>query len=527
MFKEIQENKFETWGDLFAGGGGTTTGALAVPGVKVLWALNHSPEAIRTHELNHPETKHHYADIYDTDANDLQNVDGLWASIECTQHSRAKGGKEKETGSYTMGWELPRFIEAVKPKKIIVENVREFLYWSPIKKGIPDKTKKGQEFVKWVAAIQKMGYKYFDYRLLNAADFGAFTSRIRLFIVFSNTPINFPSPSHHKKGDNGLIKWNACREKIDLKVEGKSIFNRKTPLSEKTLTRLLHGIEKYCPNAKQFILKYYGNGDNVSSIDEPLHTITTKDRHSLISIKEQFISKYYSGNNHNTSIELPLDTIRTKDCHSLVTVEKEQFVTTFQKTTNPTSLDEPLKTILTNAKHALTTTELKEQFITEYYGRDNAHQSIDNPLRTITTENRHALTTIEQKEQFITQRYSGDNHNRSMDDPLGVITTIDHHNIVTAELKEQFVSDHCWGAANQDIEKPLNTILVKESKQLITCDLSNYLDIKIRMLTAEELADITGFPISYKWYGNRKSKMKMIGNAVPPVLSKVLIEANL
>lgn len=266
IFSEIIED-IEEWGDLFAGGGGTTEGALQVPGVRVLWALNHSREAIMTHEINHPETKHYWADIYETDEQILPKIKGLWASIECTMHSRAKGGKEKEIGSYTMGYELPRFIEATEPFKIIVENVREFLYWSPLKdkngkvcfykdycklskeernnlKMQPDKTRKGEEYKMWVKHIQDMGYPYYDYRVLDSADFGAFTTRKRVFIMFSKGPIKFPEPTHHKKGKHGLIKWNACREKIDLTNEGTSIFNRKKPLALNSIKRLLKGIEK-------------------------------------------------------------------------------------------------------------------------------------------------------------------------------------------------------------------------------------------------------------------------------------------
>ena len=132
------------WGDLFAGAGGTTTGAFAVQGIKVAWALNHSKEAIYTHELNHPETVHYHADIKDMDEHKLCQVDGLWASLECTNFSNAKGGLPREEDSRTLAWELVRYITWCKPKYIVIENVREFMSWGPLdNKGKPLSRDKG------------------------------------------------------------------------------------------------------------------------------------------------------------------------------------------------------------------------------------------------------------------------------------------------------------------------------------------------------------------------------------------------
>ena len=122
MHRLIQNNKKLRFGDLFAGGGGVTTGALAVEDVEVVWALNHSKVAIECHAKNHPETKHYQADIRTQDVSELEEVDILWASTECTQHSRAKGGGDKEIGSYTLGWEILRYIVHCKPMVIHIEN---------------------------------------------------------------------------------------------------------------------------------------------------------------------------------------------------------------------------------------------------------------------------------------------------------------------------------------------------------------------------------------------------------------------
>ena len=127
MHRIRQEEQSLRFGDLFAGGGGVSTGALAVPGVNVVWALNHSKVAIECHAKNHPETKHYQADIRTQDVSELEEVDVLWASTECTQHSKAKGGADKEIGSYTLGWEILRYIHHCRPSVIHIENVIEIL----------------------------------------------------------------------------------------------------------------------------------------------------------------------------------------------------------------------------------------------------------------------------------------------------------------------------------------------------------------------------------------------------------------
>ena len=82
-----------TMTDLFCGAGGSSTGAVSVPGVTVRLAANHWATAIETHNANHPDTDHLQADISNTDPRYIPGTDILWASPECTNHSRAKGRK--------------------------------------------------------------------------------------------------------------------------------------------------------------------------------------------------------------------------------------------------------------------------------------------------------------------------------------------------------------------------------------------------------------------------------------------------
>jgi len=453
------------WNDMFAGGGGTSHGLHNVKGVQVAAALNHWKNAVNTHKINFRDTKHFWADVYDTDEHILPKCDGFWASIDCTDHSNAKGGQPKNAGSYMLADELPRFIKYSNPAYIVIENVREFLKWGPLKNGKRTKATEGQYYLRWVEKIKALGYPNYEYSLLNVADYGERTSRTRLIIVFSKTgyDITWPQPTHNKNGTDGLKRWNGCREKIDLSNEGHSIFGRKyntklakhvrREVSPNTKRRIVGGIFKYHPEFAQFLMSYYSSGQNVTSLEEPCPVITTKDRHALVTLQ--------------------------------VEKEKMQFVTDYIWGVQLQHLDDPMKVI---------TTRESKHFITLYYGRDDAISDLEDPLQVIPTENRHALTTLkkeieQEKKQFISNFFSGNGNpeaqNSSLEDPLGALTTINKRALATLSQNGTF-------------------------------------DIKMRFLDHKELAAITGFPDEHKWFGSKKDIIRMIGNAVPPKLSEIV-----
>jgi DNA (cytosine-5)-methyltransferase 1 len=168
-----------TSGDFLAGGGGVTFAMKQIEGLKCKWVLNHDRIAIRTNMWNNKGVKHFWVDIYKQDERKMDPVDFMWASIECTQHSKARGGKEKKIGSYTLGWELLRYIKFQRPMLLGIENVTEFKKWAPTDKaGNPIKEKMGFEFERWKQSICALGYRYYE-KIMNAADYGIPTRRVR------------------------------------------------------------------------------------------------------------------------------------------------------------------------------------------------------------------------------------------------------------------------------------------------------------------------------------------------------------
>ena len=482
-----------TAGDFLAGGGGVTHAMTKIDNMKVLWVLNHNQMAIRTNMFNHKGIKHYWSDFYKQDEHEIEPVDFIWASIECTQHSKANGGKDKKIGSYTLGWELVRYIKHLNPFVIGIENVPEFKNWAPIDdNGNPIKKRKGEEFEKWKNTIRALGYDYNEF-ICNAADFGIPTRRIRYFAFFTrkelNIEITWPKPTHHKTGANGLKKWVACKSYINLENEGNSIFGRefnpnvkkgkRSKLSINTLRRIAGGIKKYAPDL-YFILHYYSNGTTSQSINNPLHTIPTNDRHAL------------------------------------VTLEKFQFIQDYCRVDIFNKPDEPIHPQLT-----WQTKQLVSAFISNQYnsnGNPEANnQSINEPLKAITSQ---------QKQQFISHHY-GIGVNQKLEEPIGSLTTHEKIQFITT----YFNSNNNPESQNQDLDNPLGSILTAANKKALVTAIENRdfdFDIKMRFLDPEELSRISTFP--EKYFTNpllklsKKDQVRLIGNAVPPEWAKLIIE---
>lgn len=541
-----------TAGDMFCGFGGTTEGMIASNVVDVRWAINHDPKAIEAHRKNHPNLKHYIEDIIDMDEHRLEPVDILWASLECTHFSGAKGGQDRDPDSRMLGDQLYRYIDHCDPIYVMIENVREFKSWGPLtckrdEKGkimadkngrrirIPDPKQKGRYYRRWIRKIRDMGYVYRS-KMLNAADFGAHTSRTRYFGIFAKIgyPIRFPSQTHHKDGVNGYEKWRPVKEVLNLDDEGNSVFGRKKALAENTMKRIAHGIWKHVLNddEKNFIASVFTSGGQLRSTDDPLRTIDTRDRHQLITVeKRKFLTAHFHNMVNSQSIEKPMPTIITKD-------QKQQISVDFISNGNygqgrpdkVKSIDEPLPTITTQNRLSKVSVD-KKKFIGRYYGGpDNAKRpptnSIERPLNTITAVDHHHIVSVDKK-KFITPQY-GKSTSKSLKDPLGAITTNRHDQLISVEKRQFILKYFGSGQMAASIHKPLGSVMPVNKDALTTVDILDQMivDIKMRFLQVPELAKAQGFPDDYYLGGNKREQTKYIGNSVPPVFGKLIAEAN-
>ncbi len=204
--------------DLFCGAGGETTGIerARLDGrkcAKVIACVNHDTNAIKSHAANHKQTLHYIEDIRTLNLGGLEQLVKavrthhpssrllLHASLECTNFSKAKGGQPRDADSRTLADHLFRYIDALLPDYIQIENVEEFMCWGALdENGKPVSKDQGSDYLRWVRKVQGYGYD-FDWHVLNAADFGAYTSRKRFFGLFARKglPIAFPHQTYAKQ----------------------------------------------------------------------------------------------------------------------------------------------------------------------------------------------------------------------------------------------------------------------------------------------------------------------------------------
>lgn len=266
--------------DLFCGAGGTSTGAVEAIerlGYRAdLTAINHWEVAVATHSQNHPAARHLCASLDSLNPRSLYaegELDLLWASPECTHHSQARGGKPISDQSRSTAWCVVRWAEALRPRRIMVENVPEFETWGPI--GANDRpipARKGEVFKSWLQNLRALGYTV-EFRVLNAANYGDPTTRRRLIIqaALGDMQIVWPDPTHAEEGQGGLPVWKSAQDHvIDWTIPAPSIATRRRPLAPNTLRRINEGLRKH---GSRFIIAME-HGGRVVSCDKPLPTVT-------------------------------------------------------------------------------------------------------------------------------------------------------------------------------------------------------------------------------------------------------------
>lgn len=535
--------------DLFCGAGGTSTGVenARYEGrqcAKVIGCVNHDANAIASHAANHPDAMHFTEDIRTLELSPLiahiakmrklypDAFVVLWASLECTNFSKAKGGQPRDADSRTLAEHLFRYIEAINPDYIQIENVEEFMSWGDLdENGKPISKDAGRLYQQWVANVCGYGYR-FVHRILNSADYGAYTSRRRFFGIFAkgSLPIVFPEPTRSKEGAAGLFgrlhRWKPVREVLDFSDEGESIFGRKKPLVDATLERIYAGLIKFVAGGKEaFMVKWNSMSRagkyHAPGIDEPCPTVATQSRLGVAQVS--FLSKYYGGSpeGKSVSVEEPAGAITTRDHHS--------FITAYYGNGHNHSIDEPAPTLTTKDRLA---------FVDMQYG-NGTPCDIETPAPTVTTNPKHQLVTC--KPWIMNTSFK--NTGSSIDEPAQT---------VTANRKWHYLMNPQFQSAGGSVDSPCFTLIARMDKMppyLIQTEqgemaiviepddspamvkikqfmaLYGIIDIKMRMLRIPELKRIMGFPSDYVLVGTQADQKKFIGNAVEVNMARVLCEA--
>ena len=570
--------------DLFCGAGGLSEGVeeARLDGNrcgKVVCCVNHDKNAILSHDANIPDALHFIEDIRTLELSPISTIverirqlypDAmimLHASLECTNFSKAKGGQPRDADSRTLAEHLFRYIDVIDPDYIQIENVEEFMSWGDMdENGKPISMDKGRLYQKWVRNVKKYGYN-FEHRILNAADFGAYTTRKRFFGIFAkkSLPIVFPEPTHCKGGRQDMFsrleKWKPVKDVLDFSDEGTTIFREK-PLAEKTLERIYAGLIKFVAGGKDAFLSRYNTvrpQDTCKSVDEPCGVLTTENRFAKVQVS--FLSKQFSGHpeSKNVSVEEPAGAITCKDHHV--------FVSAYYGNGHNHSVDLPAPTVTTKDRMAL----IESRFMCSYNFKDTG-KDINQPCPTLLTKDRLSLVS-----PFFMNQYSGGGQVSDINSPCPAVTTTPKQNLVTcqpwimntafsnvgssieepsqtitANRKWHYLMNPQFNSAGGSVDSPCFTLIARmdkmppylvatESGQIaieiydndspMTVKIKEFMalygivDIKMRMLRIPELKKIMGFPEDYVLIGTQADQKKFIGNAVEVTQARKNTEA--
>lgn len=487
--------------DLFAGGGGASEGFRMAFGRGPDVAVDHCHHAIQMHALNHPETHHEEASVWEIRpeaACQGKEVDILWLSPDCRHFSRAKGSPKVSPRVRTLARVAIPWARTVRPRVIALENVHEFLTWGPLKRmwdpeeqkwyWTPDKARAGQYFRKFVEDLQEEGYQV-DWRILNAAEFGAPTSRERLFLVarLDEQP-KWPTPTHGPR----RRPYRTAAECIDWEIPVRSIFGRKKPLAEATQRRLAAGLVRFVLNNPRPFIVNLTHGGRLEDLDKPLRTITGAHRGEK-AIATPFIASIdnrSSGNSPVRATDEPLSSITTKNRHGLVAAT---WIPKHYGTSVEQDLTWPMSTITAGSVHQGLCTAWIAKHFTGATG-----QQMELPLATITATDHNALCLASQGDEgcdrvvaWLERYYSEGGHSSDLQLPMPTITTVDRMSLVIARVREMRI-----------------------------------VDVGMRMLQPHELLVAQSFPSTYKLTGTNTQKTARIGNSVPPQLVEAILREN-
>ncbi|MFU0821802.1 DNA cytosine methyltransferase [Pseudomonas lundensis] len=483
--------------DFFCGGGGAGTGLEMGLGRAVTVAKNHSPAAISMHTANHPHAKHFTTDVFEGDPDTEcggRAVGWFHMSPDCTHHSQAAGGQPRKREIRNLSWIGLKWAGMKRPRVISLENVKQILQWGPLvakrckstgrvikldggiaEAGevvpvneqflVPDPKRRGQTWAVFVAELQRLGYVV-EWRVIKACDFGAPTSRERLFMIArcDGQPIVWPEPTHAKNPAKGQQKWRTAAECIDWTIPSKSIFGRKKDLAPATLRRVAKGMRKFVlDSANPFIVPIANwSGESVQSAAEPLRTVTSYPKGGAFSVVSPVMVAAAHGEGKPGGVQRwgagsrstgePLAIVTASGGHSIAAAHLVKF----RFADEGKALGEPLPTITSGgnykrpagAAHAM---GISTVFMAQMNGGFNTTvaKSMDDPMTTVTnTGSQQQLVTA----NLVHLR--GNCDARDLNDPLHTISAGGtHHGLMTAFLERQF-----GASVGQALDDPAPTI---------------------------------------------------------------------
>lgn len=474
---------------------------------RIAEALNHNPQAATMYRANHPCTRIWIQDIRGVPPEVVaagRRIGLAWFSPDCTFHSKARGAAPIRKADQPIR-DLPEVVidwaKLERPRVIMLENVEEIVKWGPLdENGNRIKHLEGLYWDRWVAALRELGYVV-EWRELRGCDYGAPTSRKRLFVIArcDGRPIVWPKPTH---GISSLLNpYRTAADCIDWDLPVPSIFEKDKMPVEATCKRVARGVVKYVlENPNPFIIplthQSKGGVDNRQyPLSQPVRTITGAKRGELALIAPYFVPNY--GENENqlarcSSVEDPFPTITPKG-------NGANLVAAWMVQHNTGATGHLCKEPLSTLTGAGTQQQLATANFISVFRRNSIGRDMTEPLGTVTCGGDRGGGHFARVAAFL-QVYNGTYQNPELNGPMPTVVGNDRFCLVT--------------------------VVIDGVTWILT-------DIGMRMLTARECYRAQGFLDTYVidplYKGKPLSKtaqMKCCGNSVNPQIAEALVAAN-
>lgn len=567
--------------DIFAGAGGSSTGAAMVPGVEVTLSANHWPLAVQVHQMNHPTTEHALVDLHLEDPRNFPRTDILWASPECTKWSVANskatalslemGGdptlfddvpddlisrdQDEIDRSRLLMFDVLRFIEHHRYRFVVVENVVD----------IATQPKFARAWELWRKGLQKLGYQYRVVSLnsMHAQMAGdpAPQSRDRLYIVAWPNGETAPdidralSPRawcprcdttvHARQAwKNGRTvgryraqyiyvcpacgtavepAWLPASTAIDWTIQGQLIGDRTKPLSDKTMARIREGLRRY---GHEFLTQFRDRTRDLDPHQTPLNTIVADGANYGLVTPDPFILDR-RGEYRIREITDPLTTITANETTKALLIPVEGRA---GKEARPDTL--PLRTqtcrselgILTTLRGTNTPKHTSEPLDT--VAASGNHHGLLVPSGGTWHETAHPTSdpmrtvTTRENHGLLVPYYSGSESAKPTTQPIGTLTTRDRYALVMRNNTPRGNPAQMVTPASEPLRSLLATGPTPSLLEPTTIDPN---DCTFRMLEPHEIAAGMSFPHDYKWAGTKRERVRLAGNAVTPPAARDLI----
>lgn len=543
--------------DLFAGGGGASTGLEIGLGRKVAVAINHNPKAISMHTVNHPHAKHYQNDVWGVCplvAAMGRVVGWLHASPDCRHFSQALGGQARKEEIRDLSWVVIKYAGKLRkrnkgPWVISLENVKQIQQWGPMiaKRDkdtgrvvkldgsvaavgervprneqflVPDPKRKGRTWRHFVSELKRLGY-HVNYWVERNCDYGDPTTRERLYMVATaddQKPVA-PPKTHAAKPGKGQMPYRTAAECIDFSDLGKSIFDRKRPLAEKTMQRLAKGVvREVIEKAQPFIVTAtHVGGTRVYGTDTQFPTITAAHRGELMlasPVLAPFLTEHANGSRQRIIVadsSLPTICAAVKGGHFSMAAPILVQCNGGKNTTAAHSVGKSISTITTAGSQQ----QLAAAHLVHMRGNCDA-RAANEPLRTLSAGGQHHGLAVSD----MTQEPLSPEH---MDGALRV----------AAFLMRYHHTGGQWAA----LDDPMTTVTTKDRLALVTVWIAGdpwvIVDLRMRMLRPRELYLAQGFPATYNITHGHDGKpftiteqTHMCGNSVSPGTMAAYARAN-